>query len=232
MPEGVISEVIDGVATLEFTDSSVKGRAIARLLEIGGPGSIQTLTREGPRRRYRVPEGNASEAGLLDGGGSLLLGDTGFGEKLVDANEQARANPSRPDAPTSANALVGTTSFAEARQSTGHVASTVEDTSSGYAVSHIAPPHHEVITHVAEAQGKWPVLEGQAPSDLVMGEPVVKGPVEAADDEPPFPEGDPDEEWTRKQLDAYADAKELSTRHLQNKGEVLDAIRKQRRSKK
>lgn len=232
MAEGVIAEVVDGVATLEFSDPAKKGPALARLLEIGGPGSIQTLTREGPRRRYRVPEGNAAEAGLLDGGGSLLLGDSGFGEKLADAHNGDRADPSRPDAPTSANAVVGTTTFAEARQSTQHVATTVEDTSSGYAVSHIAPPHHDVITHVAEAQGKWPVLEGQAASELVLGEPVVKGPVEAADDEPPFPEGDPDEEWTRKQLDAYADAKELSTRHLQNKGEVLDAIRKQRRSKK
>jgi hypothetical protein len=233
MPDGVIAEVIDGVATVEFTDPAVKGPALQRLLDIGGPGSIETLTREGPRRRYRVPEGNAAEAGLLDDVGELLRGDTGFRDQLVEANEVARANPSRPDAPTSANAVVGTTTFKEARETTGHVATTTEpDTGSGYAGSHFAPPHADVITHVASAQGKWPVLEGQfalAEDEVVMGEPQVKGPVEEAAGEPPFPPGDPSEEWTRKQLTAYADVKNVDTKGLSNKRELLDALRKPRK---
>ena len=63
MPEGVISEVVDGFATIDFVDGSLKGAALARLMDIGGPASIQTITREGPRRKYRVPEGNAAQAG-------------------------------------------------------------------------------------------------------------------------------------------------------------------------
>ena len=66
MPAGIIATVDDGFATLEFTDPALKGPALAELAEIGGPESIETLTRSGPRRRYRVPQGNAQTAGLLD----------------------------------------------------------------------------------------------------------------------------------------------------------------------
>ncbi|UYL88125.1 hypothetical protein SEA_EVAA_14 [Gordonia phage Evaa] len=66
MPEGIIATVDEGFATLDFVDRSLRGPAIQKLLEIGGPETIETLTRSGPRRQYRVPEGNAREAGLLD----------------------------------------------------------------------------------------------------------------------------------------------------------------------
>lgn len=69
MPEGIVATVDDGFATLDFVDKSLRGPALQALLEIGGPATIETLTRVGPRRQYRVPEGNAREAGLLDGEG-------------------------------------------------------------------------------------------------------------------------------------------------------------------
>ncbi len=67
MPDGIVATVEDdGFATLDFVDQSLRGPSLATLLNIGGPDSIETLTRRGPRRLYRVPEGNAREAGLID----------------------------------------------------------------------------------------------------------------------------------------------------------------------
>lgn len=66
MPEGIVVEVDEGFATLDFVDQSLRGLSLHKLLEIGGPATIETITRKGPRRLYRVPEGNAREAGLLD----------------------------------------------------------------------------------------------------------------------------------------------------------------------
>lgn len=67
MPKGVEVEVGDGFATVDFVDRALKGPALARLHRIGGPDTVEVLTREGPRRKYRVPEGNARAAGLIDG---------------------------------------------------------------------------------------------------------------------------------------------------------------------
>ncbi|UJQ86539.1 hypothetical protein SEA_PENGUINLOVER67_17 [Mycobacterium phage PenguinLover67] len=66
MPEGILATVDDGFATIDFVDPSLRGPALAQLVELGGAESIETLTRSGPRRQYRVPEGNAREVGLLD----------------------------------------------------------------------------------------------------------------------------------------------------------------------
>lgn len=66
MPKGVEVLVDDGFATIDFTDRALRGPGLARLIAVGGPETIETLTLTGPRRLYRVPEGNAREAGLLD----------------------------------------------------------------------------------------------------------------------------------------------------------------------
>jgi hypothetical protein len=66
MPYGVNAIVEDGFATLEFTDNRLRATALGVLLDIGGPETIEIST-GGLRRSYRVPEGNAREAGLLDG---------------------------------------------------------------------------------------------------------------------------------------------------------------------
>lgn len=66
MPEGIVAEVDSGFATLDFVDTTLRGPSLHKLLEIGGPATIETITRRGPRRQYRVPEGNARAAGLID----------------------------------------------------------------------------------------------------------------------------------------------------------------------
>lgn len=67
MPAGIVATIDNGFATLDFVDKTLKGRALARLIEIGGPRSIDIDTHSGRRYLYRVAEGNAREAGLLDG---------------------------------------------------------------------------------------------------------------------------------------------------------------------
>lgn len=107
MPKGVETYVDSGFAVIDFVDSSLRGPALAKLLDIGGPGTVETLTREGPRRRYRVPEGNAREAGLLDTPSTVLAsGDTGAAEALADASPAG----ARPDPQTvKGRAYVGQT---------------------------------------------------------------------------------------------------------------------------
>lgn len=90
-PGGVAVAVADGLATIDFIDPILRGPALARLIDIGGPLSVETLTRRGPRKLYRVPEGNAREAGLLDDGTEVdahASGDSGFAAALADAGQQ------------------------------------------------------------------------------------------------------------------------------------------------
>ena len=64
MPEGVDVEVMNGYAYITFPDPSKQGPALAALLAIGTPISVDTSGRR--TRGYRVPEGNAREVGLID----------------------------------------------------------------------------------------------------------------------------------------------------------------------
>lgn len=67
MPAGV--EVLvqpDGFAVIDFVDPSKRGPGLAKLLEVKGPWGVEKLSRSVPRVLYRVPEGVARAAGLLD----------------------------------------------------------------------------------------------------------------------------------------------------------------------
>lgn len=88
MPEGIIVEVEDGFATVDFVDRSLRGPGLNKLLEFG-PETVETLTRSGPRRVYRVPEGNAREAGLLDDAETIDDGD-------ADGDKDQGDNPTPP----------------------------------------------------------------------------------------------------------------------------------------
>lgn len=62
--EGITIEVADGFARIEFLDKSKRGETLTKLLEVGGPGMIDTDT-SGARRTYIVPESIAAQAGLI-----------------------------------------------------------------------------------------------------------------------------------------------------------------------
>jgi hypothetical protein len=63
MPEGISTEVEDGYVIISFHDPSKRGPVLTTLLEAGSPIDVDT---SGLRKRYRVPEGNARAAGLID----------------------------------------------------------------------------------------------------------------------------------------------------------------------
>ncbi|MFA5711479.1 hypothetical protein [Mycolicibacterium sp.] len=150
MPAGVEVEVEDGFATIFFADRSKLGPGLAALLAIGGPETVESLTL--PRRRYRVPEGNARAAGLLD-------------------------DPPAPAEP-------------------------------------VATDH-----------------EGTADGDPDQ-EPLPTGdfaPAEAAPKQ--WPDGEPDDDWKRLELDAYARSLGIDPAPLSNKPAVLAAINEARRDR-
>lgn len=68
MPAGIAVIIEDGFAVIDFVDPAQRGPGLQRIIEKFGPEIIETMTRSGPRRLYRIPEGNAREAGLLDEG--------------------------------------------------------------------------------------------------------------------------------------------------------------------
>ena len=168
MPAGIIATVDNGFATLDFVDKSLRGPALAELVEIGGPASIETITRDGPRRKYRVPAGNAQAAGLLDGdevGDVWSAGrDTGAAAatKASDPNVNPgtdHANWHTPvDQYTSANSYVGKVPNATVLHNRGQVYTGNAD-SVGGDLEH-PPTHADIIQHVKDA--KTPPTEGFA----------------------------------------------------------------------
>ena len=73
MAEGILAEVENGFARIQFLDASKRGPALAKLIELGGPELIDIDTRSNPRKTYIVPESIAAEAGLLEDAPSLLV---------------------------------------------------------------------------------------------------------------------------------------------------------------
>lgn len=66
MPEGVEVAVDGDSATIDFIDPARRGPGLACLLEHAPAEVVETLTRGGPRTRYRVPARFARAAGFLD----------------------------------------------------------------------------------------------------------------------------------------------------------------------
>jgi len=156
MPAGIAATVDGGYATIDFIDQSLRGPALADLLEIGGPDSIETITRRGPRRQYRVLVGNAQAAGLLDGDEVARVPsagqDSGKAAALVAADPNVNAGGGEnwhtpTDQHTSANAYVGDTTVTEARAASNPVYTGTAEQFGGTSAAE-TPTHREVIDHV------------------------------------------------------------------------------------
>ena len=81
MPEGIIAtDHGDGFVTLDFVDKSLRGPALDELVKLGGAETIETISRRGPRRQYKVPLGNAVELGLVDDAAELAPRGAGANE--------------------------------------------------------------------------------------------------------------------------------------------------------
>lgn len=157
MPAGIIAtDDGNGFVTLDFVDKSLRGPALAKLVEIGGAATIETVTRVGPRRQYRVPAGNAAEAGLLDEAVERVRSagyDTGAAQALVDADPNKNAGDDGADwhTPvgeyTSANSFVGQVDNAEVLHDRAQVHTGDAESFGGQAE---APIHRDVIDHALE----------------------------------------------------------------------------------
>ncbi|MBV9869438.1 MAG: hypothetical protein JO214_02330, partial [Frankiaceae bacterium] len=208
MPEGIIATAdAEGFVAIDFVDPSLRGPALKKLIDIGGPETIETLTRVGPRRQYRVPEGNAREAGLLDeatvqsarglntdgtpnnggGGPDMTVGalghtDTGAAAALKAADPNVNAgggeNWHTPTAEyTSANKYVGTTSAA-AERALAPSPFTGSGASHGGSNAAETPTHREVIDYVKE-NSPTRAVGGVLHASVTEGRAVKEPPVQA-----------------------------------------------------
>jgi len=90
MPADIAVLVENGFATIDFMTREARQSGLASLVAHTPPDLIEKLTRSGPRAQYRVPLGNAQDAGLVDDV-SLVdslpdRDDLGFADALVAAH--------------------------------------------------------------------------------------------------------------------------------------------------
>jgi hypothetical protein len=224
MPKGVEVYVENGFAEIDFVDRRLRGPGLRALLEVTPPELVETLTRSGPRRRYRVPTGNAAEAGLLDSPvKSLPSGDTGSADALADASPAgARPTPQTvkdraygsgqgtytgPLRPGSSEGSQSVTSTEDVLGGTSVQTTLVPG--SGTGTKSVAPSHAEVIERVKAAATPPPPQPAPEPV-------VVRG---------PWPDGEPSTDWKRAELDAYANqVKHLDTTRAASKADVVELI--------
>jgi hypothetical protein len=153
MPTGIETFVDNGFATVDFVDPSLRGQALTKLSEIGGPESIETITRDGPRRKYRVPEGNAREAGLIDTPlDAPRRGDLKFAAALADADPVADGGIYSPELHT----VKGANDAGPVAQSqvVSNQSITTTESEAPADVAAVAPPHVEVQAKVRNARPK------------------------------------------------------------------------------
>lgn len=93
-PPGIEVLVKDGFATISAADPRTRNDVLNRLLATTPPEFIEKLTRSGPFALYRVPEGNAHEAGVISKSNTVDSlpdrVDLHFAQELADAHRQAR----------------------------------------------------------------------------------------------------------------------------------------------
>lgn len=155
MPNGVETFVDGGFATVDFVDPKLRGEGLAKLTAIGGPESVETITRDGPRRKYRVPEGNAREAGLVDSPlDAPVRGDQGWAQDLSDADPIADNGEFRPDMPTVKGANAAGP-VAQARV-LGNQSRVTTESDAGPPAENVAPPHAAVQKVVKKAAKRTP----------------------------------------------------------------------------
>jgi len=157
MPEGIVATVEDGYATLDFVDPTKRGPALQALIDLAGPESVETITRRGPRRQYRVLVDNADAVGLLDGDEVARVKsaghDSGTAAALVAADPNV--NPGEDNANWhqqttevgTRNTYVGATTSAQERAMTPP-RFTGTATPFGGSSAADTPTHAEVIEHV------------------------------------------------------------------------------------
>lgn len=91
MPKGIETFVDEGFAEITVADKQLRGEVLNKILEHTPVQLVEKDTRKGRHVVYRIPEGNARAAGLVDDpteGRIPLKADQGFAQDLVDADPQ------------------------------------------------------------------------------------------------------------------------------------------------
>lgn len=264
MPAGIAVELVDGFAVIEFVDKAKRGPALDALIKLGGSATVEKLSREkgSGAPRYRVPEGNACEVGLLDEADDTLSNVTAFGG--TDAS--GIVLPEAPGGGLLHAPVIRTGTYSGSHDGGTVVAAPADPVPSDLA----APTHAAVIAQVAEVQstpvapqgvedGAYPAPEAGGAfigmtglqSAVVPSAPADEAPAVEAPAEPQeatggdagvvidsasdgdvvagaaYPAGEPDEDWKRTELNAYAKTKGLDTsdpKKYPNKATILSAL--------
>lgn len=227
MPAGVEVVVQDGFATIDFVDPAKRGPGLLALINVGGPATIEKLTRGGPRVLYVVPEGNAREAGLLD-----EVSEVAALEKPDTSSATDATGAVPPEFPSTRDLHAQV--MRSGKYATGGVIEALADGTFTELVSEDTGGPYEVLPEIES----YP--DGATPLDAIVSSADVDEAVPAGDAElieipgggavepgsKAWPDGEPDDDWTRPQLNAYAQAVQgIDTRELPNKAAVVAAIK-------
>jgi hypothetical protein len=197
MPEG-ISVIIDdeGYANITFENRALRGPALDRLIEIGGPGTVDKSTEHG-YPVYRVPEGNARAAGLLATAG------------VADDLPTATLLPDEKGVHTILSPLPPEPGTVLTPAQTEHVERLTELLDNG---------------GTSQTEEEKAAADGTQPAPAEAPETPAAPEVPGAPAEKKYPEGEPTTEWKLLQLKAYAADHGKDAEELRTKAEVLELI--------
>lgn len=209
MPEGIAVEVVNGFATIA-PDRANRAAVLNALLEYTPVELIEKLTRSGPVVQYRVPEGNAADAGLLDdyedSARPINRKDLRWAQALKDADPNEGGGVWHH--PTE---VVKNTIYSAGRDG---------DNAAFYGP--LNPNKPESVIPPAPPAGAAPTSAEVQQLVKDYGSPSL---MSVAPTSAPAPEGSPSLEWSRTALNDYAVNLGITdAASLPNKQAVLDAI--------
>lgn len=247
MPHGVETFVDgEGFAVIDFVDGALRGPGLAKLIALGGPESIETISRDGPRRKYRVPEGNASAAGLVDTPVTATAhGDLKFADALARENPQDNPRTHRPDLP---EGMYGHTPPVDQKRVLGNQSRTTTESEDPTPIEHpVAPAHVDVIAKIQDDRARTHNAREARSSELdspvrFSGNPTIAAQTGAVATDPqsrpsvtverspaaigqPSGINTPSKAWTRLQIDTHAaNVHGIDTTGAATKQDALDQI--------
>lgn len=248
MPEGIAVEIDNGFAVIA-PDPAHRQEALAALLAVTPAELVEKLTRSGPHVQYRVPEGNAREAGLLDGASATPLqrADLGFADALVAADPNAHGEDHwhHQQITVAGNAYVagrdGANGAIQGPLRPNKPEGTPPPPPEGatltaaqlqaYVKDNSPQPADYAPERATPAAQRSPSGQATIASVISTAVQAVSGTVaEAIADAVEastvgYDDGLPDADWSRSALDAYAAGIGLDPKEFKNKPALLAAIR-------
>lgn len=246
MPEGIAVEVEDGFATIAPSPGK-RNDVLTALLATTPSELIEKKTRSGPGVQYRVPEGNARAAGLVDevslAGDVLDRADLGAASALADADPNAHGESHwhAPQITVSGNAYVngrdganGAISgplrpnqpTAEAPDRPSVATASAAETQARIKANTPRPASYAPSASVPRPR-RSPSGQATIASVVQAVSPVLEQAVASAVEESTrsYDDGKPDADWSRAALNKYARGIGVDPSQYSNKSALLSAIR-------